>query len=50
MPYSGFDGAWEMHRVLFACDESARSGRIVAPDVFLPVTGADDTDSQADVR
>jgi hypothetical protein len=50
MPYSGFDEAWEMHRVLFACDESARSGRIVAPDAFLPVTGSDGADSQAEVR
>jgi predicted dehydrogenase len=50
MPYSGFDEVWEMHRVLFACDESARSGRIVAPDAFLPVTGADGADSQAEVR
>jgi hypothetical protein len=36
MPYSGFVEAWEMHRVLFACDESARTGKIVAPDDFLP--------------
>ena len=47
MPYSGFDEAWEMHRVLFACDESARTGRVVAPDTFLPVTEADGADSQA---
>lgn len=36
MPYSGFDEAWEMHRVLFACDEAARTGRPVSPDTFLP--------------
>ena len=30
MPYSGFDAAFEMHRVLFACDEAARTGRPVA--------------------
>jgi predicted dehydrogenase len=27
MPYSSFDEAFEMHRVLFACDEAARTGR-----------------------
>jgi predicted dehydrogenase len=37
MPYSGFDEAWEMHRVLFACDEAARSGRLVQVNAFLPV-------------
>lgn len=36
MPYSGFDEAFEMHRVLFACDEAARTGRPVSPDKFLP--------------
>lgn len=36
MPYSGFDEAWEMHRVLFACDESANTGRPVSPDHYLP--------------
>ena len=38
MPYSGFDDAWEMHRVLFACDEAARTGKPVSPDALLPVT------------
>lgn len=37
MPYSGFDEAWEMHRVLLACDEAARTGRPVLVDAFLPV-------------
>ncbi len=37
MPYSGFDEAWEMHRVLFTCDEAARTGRPVSPDTFLPI-------------
>jgi hypothetical protein len=50
MPYSGLDEAWEMHRVLFACDESARSGRSVAPNAFLSVTGADGADSQAEAQ
>ncbi|MBN8998510.1 MAG: Gfo/Idh/MocA family oxidoreductase [Rhizobiales bacterium] len=36
MPYSGFDEAWEMHRVLFACEESANTGRPVSPDRSLP--------------
>jgi predicted dehydrogenase len=36
MPYSGWDAAWEMHRVLFACEESVRTGRPVSPDAFLP--------------
>lgn len=36
MPYTGFDRAWEMHRILFACDESARTGKPVSPDAFLP--------------
>lgn len=36
MPFSGFDRAYEMHRVLFACEESVRSGVPVAPDSFLP--------------
>jgi len=35
MPYSGFDAAWEMHRVLFACEESVRSGKPVAPDAVM---------------
>ncbi|MFZ5677090.1 MAG: Gfo/Idh/MocA family protein [Pseudomonadota bacterium] len=30
MPYSSFDEAFDMHRVLFACDEAARTGRPVA--------------------
>jgi hypothetical protein len=50
MLYSGFDEAWEMHRVLFACDESVRTGRTVAPDAFLPVTGADGANSEAEAR
>lgn len=36
MPYSGFADAYEMHRVLFACDEAARTGRPVRPDALLP--------------
>ena len=36
MPYSDFDRAWEMHRILFACDEAAKTGRPVSPDAFLP--------------
>ena len=36
MPYSGFDAVYQMHRVLFACEESVRTGRPVAPDAFLP--------------
>lgn len=36
MPYSGFDEAWDMHRVLFACDESARTGKPVAVNEVLP--------------
>jgi predicted dehydrogenase len=36
MPYSGFDAAYEMHRILFACDEAARTLRPVSPDRFLP--------------
>lgn len=39
MPYSGFDEAWNMHRVLFACDEAARTGRPVSPDDYLPAEG-----------
>lgn len=38
MPYSGFDEAWEMHRVLFACDEAARTGKPVSPDALFPVS------------
>jgi predicted dehydrogenase len=37
MPYSGFDEAWEMHRVLFACEEAARTGRPISPDTLLQV-------------
>lgn len=37
MPYSGFGDAWEMHRVLFACEEAARTGQPVSPDALLPV-------------
>lgn len=36
MPYSGFDRAYEMHRVLFASEESVRTGRPVDVDAFLP--------------
>lgn len=39
MPYSGFDEAWEMHRVLFACDQSAKTGHPVSPDSLLPAYG-----------
>jgi predicted dehydrogenase len=39
MPYSGFDAAWNMHRILFACDEAARTGRPVSPDAYLPAVG-----------
>jgi predicted dehydrogenase len=37
MPYSGFDEAWEMHRVLFACEEAAKTGRPASPDTLFPV-------------
>jgi predicted dehydrogenase len=40
MPYSGFDEAWAMHRVLFACDESARRGKPLSPDAFMSEAGA----------
>ncbi len=50
MPYSGFDEACEMHRVLFACDESARTGKPVAPNAFLPATRPDGADSPAKAR
>lgn len=36
MPHSGFDAAYQMHRVLFACEESVRTGRPVAPDSLFP--------------
>ncbi|WP_172327889.1 Gfo/Idh/MocA family protein [Mangrovicoccus sp. HB161399] len=39
MPYSGFDAAWEMHRILFACEEAARTGRPVVPDQYLAPPG-----------
>ena len=36
MPYSGFDAAWDMHRVLFACEESVRTRQPVSPDALIP--------------
>lgn len=35
MPYSGFDAAWEMHRVLFACEQSVQTGLPVSPDAIM---------------
>lgn len=35
-PCSDFERAYQMHRVLFACDESARTGKAVHVDSFLP--------------
>ncbi len=39
MPYSGFDAAYEMHRVLFATEESVRTGKPVSPDAYIPPRG-----------
>ena len=36
MPYSGFAKAYDMHRVLFASEESVRTGKPVAVDAFIP--------------
>ena len=36
MPYSGFQRAYDMHRVLFASEESVRTGRPVRVDTFIP--------------
>ena len=36
MPHSGFEAAYDMHRVLFASEESVRTGKPVAVDAFLP--------------
>jgi predicted dehydrogenase len=36
MPHSGFEPAYHMHRILFASEESVRTGRPVSPDDFLP--------------
>jgi predicted dehydrogenase len=36
MPYSGFEAAYHMHRILFASEESVRTGKPVSPDAYLP--------------
>ena len=36
MPYSGFARAYDMHRVLFASEESVRTGKPVDVDAFIP--------------
>jgi predicted dehydrogenase len=36
MPHSSFDAAYHMHRILFASEESVRTGQPVSPDAFLP--------------
>ena len=36
MPHSGFAQAYDMHRVLFASEESVRTGKPVDVDAFIP--------------